>query len=405
MTTYILLRNNKESGPHNLSGLKQIGLKPEDLVWVEGQSVCWLSPVDIIELKKIVSVPEEQVFDTKAGNVFESTNQATGLIQQTTVEKKQVYASITAKGITPKKADESVVPARSIVNAVNETSVAGSTTPVLQTNYSMPPGAIKEMYVKNPEGKKPGASQKRELFIHLKRAMTYAGLIVIGIVIGIVTVILIRNTGTKKTTVAQQETPRQEPKETRTEATSPEPAATTGNEEVIPAPGDVQQPIIEKTQTEKKKITSSPARPLVPEKTGKTVDEISSDPDLNSKTGEKTSQSRNEGPDRKVVSAEEIFSRVSVKCNDYIVASFGGIRNLQLTVKNESKYVLDRVTVELQYLKPRDLLLRTEIIYFQSVAPEGTQTIAVKKSNRGVKVAFKITKIESKEIAISTVGL
>ena len=101
----------------------------------------------------------------------------------------------------------------------------------------------------------------------------------------------------------------------------------------------------------------------------------------------------------------EISSRVSVKSNNYDVGSFGGIRNLQLTVNNDSKYTLDKVVVELQYLKPRDEFLKSENISFHGIGPNDTKTVAIPKSTRGVKVSFKILRIESKEISNTTAGL
>ena len=88
---------------------------------------------------------------------------------------------------------------------------------------------------------------------------------------------------------------------------------------------------------------------------------------------------------------------VSVASNDYKRVAFGGIRNLQLTVTNNSKYELDNVIVELQYLKPSEEPLRTENIKFKGVAPNGTSTIRVPDTNRGIKIAYKIINIESKQ--------
>ncbi len=55
MTTYILLRKNKETGPLTFSDLQQLGLTAEDKIWVEGQSVYWLSTVEIQELKVLLN--------------------------------------------------------------------------------------------------------------------------------------------------------------------------------------------------------------------------------------------------------------------------------------------------------------------------------------------------------------
>ena len=53
MTTYILLRSNRESGPFTLDQLLENGLRPDDLIWVEGQSACWRNPHEIRELSEL----------------------------------------------------------------------------------------------------------------------------------------------------------------------------------------------------------------------------------------------------------------------------------------------------------------------------------------------------------------
>jgi hypothetical protein len=48
---YLLLRSNKQSGPHTLDELLSFGLKPHDLIWVEGRSAAWAYPSEIEALK------------------------------------------------------------------------------------------------------------------------------------------------------------------------------------------------------------------------------------------------------------------------------------------------------------------------------------------------------------------
>src|SRR6185436_13164964 len=45
-----------------------------------------------------------------------------------------------------------------------------------------------------------------------------------------------------------------------------------------------------------------------------------------------------------------IHRLVNVRANNYRQMAFGGVKNLELTVNNDSKFVLDKVVVELQYL-------------------------------------------------------
>src|ERR1700722_16110610 len=60
---YLLLRDNKQSGPYSLEDLKTKGLKAYDLVWVEGRSAAWRYPSEIAELSVFAPAVEEQPFD------------------------------------------------------------------------------------------------------------------------------------------------------------------------------------------------------------------------------------------------------------------------------------------------------------------------------------------------------
>ncbi|MEX6686888.1 hypothetical protein QTN47_05250 [Danxiaibacter flavus] len=60
---YLLLRNNKESGPFTAEQLAKMGLKPYDLIWEEGRTAAWLYPSEIPALKEFAPVIEEQPFD------------------------------------------------------------------------------------------------------------------------------------------------------------------------------------------------------------------------------------------------------------------------------------------------------------------------------------------------------
>lgn len=48
---YLLLRNNKQTGPYSIDELLQQGLKPYDLVWEDGKSAAWRYPGEIETLK------------------------------------------------------------------------------------------------------------------------------------------------------------------------------------------------------------------------------------------------------------------------------------------------------------------------------------------------------------------
>lgn len=63
MNKYLLLRSNKQSGPYSADELRQMGLKPYDLVWIEGKSAAWRYPGEVDELRPFAPAVEEQPYD------------------------------------------------------------------------------------------------------------------------------------------------------------------------------------------------------------------------------------------------------------------------------------------------------------------------------------------------------
>ncbi|RYY18734.1 MAG: hypothetical protein EOO04_23390, partial [Chitinophagaceae bacterium] len=63
MNKYLLLRDNKQSGPYTVPDLIEKGIKAYDLVWLDGKSAAWRYPSEIDELKAYAPIVEEQPFD------------------------------------------------------------------------------------------------------------------------------------------------------------------------------------------------------------------------------------------------------------------------------------------------------------------------------------------------------
>src|SRR5215213_5626980 len=63
MKKFLLLRNNKQSGPYSTEELQEMGLKPYDLIWVEGKSAAWRYPGEVDDLKAFAPAVEEQPYD------------------------------------------------------------------------------------------------------------------------------------------------------------------------------------------------------------------------------------------------------------------------------------------------------------------------------------------------------
>ncbi|MBS1738512.1 MAG: DUF4339 domain-containing protein [Bacteroidetes bacterium] len=54
MKAYLLLRNNKQTGPYSLEELQEMELKPFDLVWIERKSSAWRYPSEIKDLEAYI---------------------------------------------------------------------------------------------------------------------------------------------------------------------------------------------------------------------------------------------------------------------------------------------------------------------------------------------------------------
>ena len=63
MSSYLLLRNNKESGPFTIEEIQAMSLKSYDLLWVVGKSAAWRYPGEIAELKSFAPPVPDQLSD------------------------------------------------------------------------------------------------------------------------------------------------------------------------------------------------------------------------------------------------------------------------------------------------------------------------------------------------------
>jgi hypothetical protein len=99
MNTYLLLRDNKQTGPYTAQELAAKGLKPYDLVWLEGKSAAWRYPGELNELKAFAPVVEEQPYDRfykKPGEQATATTQQQAVaetVQETQPVNKPVEQS------------------------------------------------------------------------------------------------------------------------------------------------------------------------------------------------------------------------------------------------------------------------------------------------------------------------
>lgn len=354
------------------------------------------------------------------------------------VEKKAVPKPVPAPVPVPKPTP-APIPDYTMADAGETISITEN--PATKIKYSQPLDDIKEMYVKTLKERKDRIARKSFVKVGLKRAAVVIGLIGTGVLAGFI----LKSKPAANSNLAQTIpspivnsalTAQAEPED----GAIPETSATPVSEDP-PSPETPRQP------EEHKILTSRPAAPMNAElgnELPKTKKETAEPPANTRKPAAvmPAPQSKDEPAERPVYSAAEkdpvtgertravrteqkdnaeqkaipvatkessaaynerqlsgLGNQVSVSSNDYKRVALGGIRNLELTVTNRSKYELDQVMVEVQYLKPSDQPVKTELIQFKSIPANESATIRVPDTNRGVKVQFKIVRIGSSELA------
>jgi hypothetical protein len=508
MASYLLLRDNKESGPFSLDDLQRLGFKPYDLVWVEGKSAAWRYPGELPELKPFAPIVEEQPFDRFYKKPTEQKADSTPInyeqphqdfvaetptpthiyagftkeeekylpkpnIEEVTplATKKSVFVTLPGnakkvlvdrpKQVQPEKqatfeSKEQFQPKQKVTENSSVSSASqvaaqetvDSRTIVVTENpetakikYSQPLDEIKEMYVKTLQDRKHKIARKSLWLKYLKVAATVLALIAVGVVVGLG----MKKSDTPGNIATVQPVPsefQQLPVDSSIAANNDNQASIENDEAasqrstskditeenpVTDANADKQrlvsdQPVSEKMQAQPQQQNERPVTTKDNKETTslsknasdflKESDEYYPGAETNPSTGERNKQKRSDAAamlaenkpvfkeDKKFVSkpSSALADQVEVSSNNYQRVAFGGIRNLQLTIKNDSKYALDNVMVELLYLRPNELPLKTDNIVFRGIAPHGTSTIKIPDTNRGIKVTYKIIHIESKQL-------
>lgn len=454
MASYLLLRDNKESGPFTLDDLLSFGLKPYDLIWVQGKSAAWRYPSEVEELKPFAPAVEEQPFDrfykknneerkeelTPASAASEYSRNTPIAKEEPPaineeykryipaakkeeeikfVPKKSVFVTLPdqkqvelKKNIQP-PAQEKPLPAPTI--SITENPAAA------EIKYSQPLDEIKEMYVKTLLQRKDKKAKKGIVINLLKKVAVFGGLIVLGVLAGFI-IKSKSGKGNKDVEQMLQASPLVSNKQVNKSGTG----SLQEDKSAIDPPvqknqNDEQEPSKKTDESVQRNDEPTTVRIrketmlIVPKEREEFPErQVAPQPsEVDPVTGERNRKVRNNnsiisGAEEKAVmkpGKNSLHDLVSVASNDYKRVAFGGIRNLYLTVTNNSKYELDNVIVELQYLKPSEEPLRTENIKFKSIAPNRSATIRVPDTNRGIKVAYKIINIDSKQNSDAVAGM
>lgn len=89
---------------------------------------------------------------------------------------------------------------------------------------------------------------------------------------------------------------------------------------------------------------------------------------------------------------------IAVTTSDYHTGFLGGIKDLQIIVRNQTEYSLDNVVVAVQYMRGNGDVFKTEQYTVNNVPAQGKQLVNASASRKGQKVQLKLISITSQEM-------
>ncbi|WP_343701159.1 hypothetical protein [Chitinophaga sp.] len=86
---------------------------------------------------------------------------------------------------------------------------------------------------------------------------------------------------------------------------------------------------------------------------------------------------------------------ISVNTGDYKTGFLGGIKDLKITVRNQTEYPLDNAVVAVQYLRGNGNVFKTEQYTVHNIPEKGTGSVQASNSRKGTKVNIVLVSVTS----------
>ena len=414
MSMYLLLRDNKESGPYTFDELKAKGLKAYDLVWVENKSAAWRYPCEVDELSSFAPAVDQQPFD----RFYKKTASENGAVAAKYQQKQGEPSAIAGKRIIyvtlpagKNNSSRESLPRENVKAPLifPDRSVSSySPSPVL------PEASHEEKSAQAPEDRNggveimPRADRRRtrtNILQSVAVVLCVIALLAAGIFIGL-------SINKDNLGFAQKIAAKKDPPPPVNHPLTSLPASSAVPSMQVQAPDTASTTNLSGAETTV--VSNTPKKPVITGK-AKTVQPsqkaqstplslVNDSAMVGISVVHREASHRADMPGDKIdkdVIRNNLSSLISVGSNGYTVGTFGGISGVQLTVSNKSVYPLDLVVVEVQYIQANKKVFKTENLYFRGIGPGSALMQEAPNSSRGIKVQYKITLVNSKELGLS----
>ncbi len=447
MSKYLLLRSNKQTGPYTLDEMKDMGLKAYDLVWIDGKSAAWRYPGEIEELKPFSPPVEEQPFDrffkrpTQINQpLFPNTQSQTTVREERATElpkakpemapteSRSVFASLPAEKAAVAEArpasQRQNLPERSTPSPIKEQNLSIRDQKEYMPRAVAPAESLhakREILWEEESFTSAGRASKNQAQIQKQATQKesffpgsflrpfaigfgLAAFLGIGVFIGLQ--INNRGNNTPKDIAVKEDLPGP----SQQALYRPKNIPRSGAEEILPdnKTDNVQPGENDPDAANAEALALARKKARAKQRIADSLKLVKPAPVVDSgaivAAGQVVHATESVNLKKELVK-NNISEYVSLTGNNYSVGTFGGISDLQLTISNRSDYPIDLVVVEVQYIQSNKKIFKTENIYFRNINAGAALMEEAPKSSRGVKVQYKITLINSKELGLAYTGI
>jgi len=384
MSSYLLLRNNQESGPFTMEEIKGMSLKAYDLLWVVGKSAAWRYPGEIAELKSFAPPVPEQFSDS----FYKKTNSENTV---TDAAAKKSESSNTRENKIQRTA-----PYRSVyVNLPADKKQASLSTTRMISDSSLTPETGQEL---NNDFSDLLYKRKTTPAIWFSGKVLWVSTVLLLFGAGILTGFFISDRRNFFSTDANHpQTPsvdHPEPLNSKKEISSQLLSSGAGmNQTAIKIdsskktglfPGKLLSGIGKKNLKNNINKKDTVASPVPSYSTMKPNDSL-----------RQNAFSKTETVYEKIRAHPENY--VNLVTGRYSTGLFGGISSFPVTITNNSTVMLDVIIIDIDYIQNNGKIFKTESLSVNDLEPGETLTLKAPKSPRGTKIATHIHLVNARQ--------
>ena len=445
MEKFLLLRDNKQTGPYSAADLEKMGLKSYDLIWVDGKSAAWRYPGEIDALKSFAPPVEEQPYDRfyKKDSDTEHPKEFLELAahkdaehyhskvepepippvktKQIIAEEKKETEKVPAKHIfvsVPKrKSDpvEKIKPSEKIESSRNSDHAAY--LPPVTPTERFPDRSMERSYDKQefipasfesettrPSNVFVSKTDEKPQSVNTKRNKGFNPVYLMAAALflfALISVFLYMNykeqnkqlNRLNEIVLNMQQGEEIKPSTPVYNAVAPVLQPESLSIDTLGARNMNLTPV---ERSPEEKIAQK--KPVI--KKSAKADSIEKEPVIQ-ETVEPTPVINNTAGSGRTVKRRGSTDQLKITTNDFKVGFLGGISGLQVTLANNGESPMEKVDVAVEYLSKENKVVKTQTITFKNIAPGAALTQDVPRVARGITVRCKIGEAQTSESVAS----